>query len=286
MIKNIVGFLAMMFVGVLILSQNAFASSIEFPKLEQPVFVQDHAGIITDQDKDEIAKKGQKLQDGTDSDILVMTMKSIGQTPKEDYAYEAGRHYKVGDQKHSRGVVILVNLDNDNEYNNKGIQVAVGRGLEGILNDAKVGELIDENFMPYAKKASNANNKEEAKAYYSEGIKKLYNAIWNDVAKAYGYDGKQFKEKEPRANEKSGDSFLEIFGFIFIIVVIIIIIFSKNGKGGPPRGGGRRRDDSGTWWVGSGGFDSGGFGGSSSGGFGGGFGGGGDFGGGGAGRSF
>lgn len=286
MIKNIVGFLAMMFVGVLILSQNVFAATEKFPKLEQPVFVQDHADLITEQDKDEIAKKGQKLQDGTDSDILVMTMKSIGQTPKEDYAYEAGRHYKVGDQKHSRGVVILVNLDNNNEYHNKGIQVAVGRGLEGVLNDAKVGELIDENFMPYAKKASNASDQKEAKAYYSEGIKKLYNAIWNDVAKAYGYDGKQFKEKAPKANEKSGDSFLEIFGIIFIIVVIIIIIFSKNGRGGPPRGGGRRRDDSGTWWVGSGGFDSGGFGGSSSGGFGGGFGGGGDFGGGGAGRSF
>ncbi|WP_105993597.1 TPM domain-containing protein [Staphylococcus simulans] len=289
MIKRIASLLAVMIVGIMLVAQNAgAASSDKFPKLEPPVFVQDHADLISAQDKDEIVNKGQKLQDGTDSDILVMTMKSIGQTPKEDYAYQAGRHYKVGDQKHSRGVVILVNLDNGNEYQNRGIQVAVGRGLEGVLNDAKVGALIDDNFMPYAKKAAHADSKEQQKAYYSQGITQLYNAVWKEIAKAYGYDGEKFTESSPKEQDNSeGDAYLSVFGIFFLIVVILIIIFTKNGGGGPPRGGGRRRHDSDTWWVGSGGF-GGDFGGSSGGGgfSGGSFGGGGGFGGGGAGRGF
>lgn len=286
MMKRIIGFLAVMFVGVLIATQSVSASE-KFPPLEKPVFVQDHADIISQNDKDDIVKKGQKLQDGTDADILVMTMKSIGNTPREDYAYEAGRHYKVGDQKHNRGVVILVNLDNDNENNNRGIQVAVGDGLEGVLNDAKVGALIDDKFSPYAKKASNTDNKAEKKQYYSQGITNLYNAIWDEIAKAYGYDGKEFKEDTPKKTDNSGSGgFLGSFGFIFVIIIIILIIITRNGGGGPPRGGGRRRDDSGTWWIGPG--SGGGFGnGSSGGGFsGGGFGGGGGFSGGGAGRGF
>ncbi|GEP75967.1 TPM domain-containing protein [Staphylococcus carnosus] len=284
MIKHIIGWLAVMFVGVLLAGQSVFASE-KFPPLEKPVFVQDHADIVSQKDKDDIVKKGQKLQDGTDADILVMTMKSIGNTPREDYAYEAGRHYKVGDQKHNRGIVILVNLDNGNENNNRGVQVAVGDGLEGVLNDAKVGRLIDEKFSPYAKKAIEADSKAESKQYYSQGITNLYNAIWDEIAKAYGYDGKHFKEKAPKETDHSGSGgFLESFGAIFVIVIIILIIITKNG-GGPPRGGGRRRDDSGMWWIGPG---SGGFGnGSSGGGYSGGsFGGGGGFSGGGAGRGF
>lgn len=285
MIRKSASVLAVIWVGMLLVAQSMFAASDKFPELEQPVFVQDHADLITSQDKDEMAKKGQKLQDGTDSDILVMTMKSIGQTPKEDYAYQAGRHYKVGDQKHSRGVVILVNLDNGNEYQNRGIQVAVGRGLEGVLNDAKVGALIDDNFMPYAEKAGQTDNKEKQKAYYSQGITQLYNAIWKEIAKAYGYDGEKFTEDTPKAqNQSEGDGPFSLFGIIFITIIIIIIISIKNGGGGPPRGGGRRRDNTGTWWVGTGGFGGGS---SSGGGFSGGsFGGGGGFGGGGAGRGF
>nr|WP_263312990.1 TPM domain-containing protein [Mammaliicoccus sp. Marseille-Q6498] len=276
--KRICLLLVAFFVAI---NTTAHAADDKFPKLEQPVFVQDHANLVANEDKDKINKKGQKLQDGTDADILLMTMKSIGQTPRQDYALEAGRHYKVGDQKHNRGIVILLNLDNGNEHNNRGIDIAVGDGLEGVLNDSKVGELIDTNFMPYQKKASQTTDKTKAKAYYSKGLTKLYDAVWDEIAKSYGYDGKKFTEKEPQ----STNSGKVPFGIAGLIVIIFLMFFFKNGGGKPPRG----RSGRGTRRGGmSGPFIFGGSSGSSGGGFSGGgsFGGGGGFSGGGAGRGF
>lgn len=262
------------------LSSTVQAADEKFPKLEQPVFVQDHANLISDESKDKISKKGQKLQDGTDADILLMTMKSIGQTPRQDYALEAGRHYKVGDQKHNRGIVILLNMDNGNEYNNRGIDIAVGDGLEGVLNDSKVGELIDSNFMPYQKKASKTNDAKKAKAYYDQGLTKLYDAVWDEIAKSYGYDGKKFTEKEP---QNSGLGKIP-FAFFILFIIVFFIIYFKNGGGRPPRGGsgrGTRRGMAGPFiFGGSSGSSGGGFSGGGS------FGGGGGFSGGGAGRGF
>lgn len=262
------------------LSSTVQAADEKFPKLEQPVFVQDHANLISDESKDKISKKGQKLQDGTDADILLMTMKSIGQTPRQDYALEAGRHYKVGDQKHNRGIVILLNMDNGNEYNNRGIDIAVGDGLEGVLNDSKVGELIDSNFMPYQKKAAKTGDAKKAKAYYDQGLTKLYDAVWDEIAKSYGYDGKKFTEKEPQSSGLGKIPFV----FFILFIIVFFIIYFKNGGGKPPRGGsgrGTRRGMAGPFiFGGSSGSSGGGFSGGGS------FGGGGGFSGGGAGRGF
>lgn len=265
---------------VLISGNSLFAKNNQFPALKKPVFVQDHANIITNSDKDKINKKGQKLQEGTDADILLMTMKSIGQTPRQDYALEAGRHYKVGDQKHNRGIVILLNFDNGNENNNRGIDIAVGNGLEGVLNDAKVGELIDTHFMPFQEQAAQANSEEKANAYYSKGLTKLYNAVWKEIAQSYGYDGEKFTEKEPQRGGLGKIPFA-----IFIVFIILFFYFYfKNGGGKPPKGKHRRRTRRGL----SGPFIYGGSPGNSGGGFSGGgnFGGGGGFSGGGAGRGF
>ena len=56
MMKRIIGFLAVMFVGVLITAQSVSASE-KFPPLEKPVFVQDHADIISQNDKTILLKR-------------------------------------------------------------------------------------------------------------------------------------------------------------------------------------------------------------------------------------
>lgn len=279
--QGIKRFCILLIVSFISLSSTAQAAEAKFPKLEQPVFVQDHAKLMNKTDKDKINKQGQKLQSGTDADILLMTMKSVGQTPRQDYALEAGRHYKVGDQKHNRGIVILLNMDNGNEFNNRGIEIAVGDGLEGVLNDSKVGALIDEHFMPYQEKAANAKDAKQANMYYSKGLTALYQAVWDEIADSYGYDGKKFTEKEPQSSGLGKGPFII---FLILIIFYFIIYFFKGG-GKPPKGGsrrGRRRGMAGPYI--SGGSSSGGFGGGFSGG--GGFGGGGGFSGGGAGRGF
>ncbi|WP_414052352.1 TPM domain-containing protein [Macrococcus animalis] len=255
------------------------------PKLEQPIFVQDHVGIFKQNEKDFINQRGKTLQQGTTAEILIMTMPTIGQEVRGDYALRTGREYGVGDKEKRNGVVILFNLDNGNEYRNRGIEVQVGYGLEGVLNDAKVGAMIDKYAMPDVQKALAVDPKgesAESKALYAQGLGKLYNAIFDEVSESYGFDGEKYTRDTPMVDESTeGISVFEILIGLFLLY-LVISIFMGGGRGGGGSGGRRRSSGPVIFFPTGGGF-GGGF---SSGGFGGGGFGGGDFGGGGAGRGF
>ncbi|GGB02982.1 TPM domain-containing protein [Macrococcus hajekii] len=256
------------------------------PKLKEPVYTQDHLNVFSQSQVDEINELGNRLEQGTTAEIMVMTMPTIGQEPRTDYALRAGREYGVGQADKDNGIVILLNLDNGNEFRNRGITLQVGYGLEGVLNDAKVGALIDQYAMPDIQKAVAIDPKgqnAEAKQLYASGMTKLYKAVWQEIADSYGYDGSKFTRDEPIAQEEgsSGFSVFDIILTLFFLYLIFSMFFGGGGRGGGP--GGRRRGvgpviffptgggfgggfSSGGGSFGGGGFDGGGFGGGSFGG--------------------
>lgn len=270
--------------------QNETFAASPLPQLEKPVYIQDHLDVFSSSEKDTLNQRSETLKNGTTSEILLMLMPTIGQENRQDYALRAGREYGVGDTKKENGIVILLNLDNGNEYRNRGIAVAVGYGLEGVLNDAKVGQLIDQYALEDMKEAIAIDPKGKdplSKQYINKAVTKLYNAIVDEVNKAYGFDGKTYKQKEPQ-QQSEGFSIFEIIIAIFFVYLIISIFFNNGG-----RGNGGRRGGSGPiiFFPTGGGFSSGGFSSGSSGGsfgdsFGDSFGAGGGFGGGGADRGF
>ncbi len=273
-----------------LLPLNGASAAEPLPKLKQPVYTQDNASLLSASEVDEINELGNRLEQGTTAEILLMTMSSIGQENRADYALRAGREYGVGQADKDNGIVILLNLDNGNEFRNRGVEVQVGYGLEGVLNDAKVGALIDQYAMPDLQRAVTADpngDSAESKELYGQAMTKLYKAIWQEVADSYGYDGSQFTRDEPMPAQSSGGSFsvFQILITLFFLYLIFSIFFRGGGGGG--RGGRRRGVGPVIFFPTGGGFSSGGFssGGFSGGGLGGGFGGGG-FGGGGAGRGF
>ncbi|PKE44641.1 hypothetical protein CW666_02670 [Macrococcoides caseolyticum] len=272
---------------IIFLTALPVSAAEPLPKLEQPRFVQDHIGIFKQQEKDALNQKGETLHSGTTAEILLMTMPSIGQEVKEDYALRAGREYGVGDKDKDNGIVILLNLDNNNENNNRGIEVMVGPGLQGVLNDAKVGRMIDTYAMPDIQKAMQADpdaKSETSRHYYAQAMIKLYNAIFDEISKSYGFDGEKYTRDTPIATQDDSVGNISVFEIIialFFLYLILSMFFGGGGRGGGGRGG--RSKGPVIFFPTGGGFSSGGF---SGGGFSGGGFGGGSFDGGGAGRSF
>lgn len=241
------------------------AAAFSYPKPTDELYVNDFADVINDADSDTMLAFATKLYNATTAQVVVTTVSDFGGLEKEEYALGLSREWGIGQKDKDNGVLILLSKGD------RQIRIEVGRGLEGALNDSKVGRIIDVYGLDDLK-----NND------FSSGLTKIQNAVINEVFIEYDlspddeYDAQAIEEEE------------EEFGFwdvVRILVVIIVFVISsiisahlrKNGGGGPPFiffGGG------------FGGRGSGGFGGSSGGGFsGGGFGGGG-FGGGGAGRGF
>ncbi|AKG74292.1 TPM domain-containing protein [Salinicoccus halodurans] len=263
---------------------------VDLPQLDTShYFIQDNAGVLSEEAIEELNGLGIHLEEGTGVEMLLLTMPSTGQEHRQDYALKALREYGVGKEEQDNGIVILLNLDNGDEFNNRGIEVQVGYGVEGYLNDAKIGAIIDEVTMEhFMAAAEEKEGSDAANTHYQTGLVNLYNALYQESLDAYGYEEGEFTRDTPAEESGAGsapDLFEIIFRLIFSVTIIYILYKIISGGGGrPPKGpggrGGRRRGPI-VFFPPSGG-GSGGFGG------GGGFGGfgGGSGGGGGAGRGF
>lgn len=242
----------------------SFASAA-IPSPTNNFYVNDFAGVLSNNTKQYIMSQSVELQKQTKAQIVVSTVSSLDGQDLDSYSINMARAYKIGDANENNGVLILL------APNERKVKIEVGYGLEGAINDAKAGRILDNAGVPYFK-----DNK------WDEGIIEVYKSVLAETYKEYGLDVPEdidplYTDNVNSENPLRKKGIIEIIIFILIVIFFIISIrFNSHRGGGGFYGGG-----------GFGGGSSGGFGGGGGFGSGGGFsGGGGGFGGGGGGRSF
>lgn len=222
----------------------------DIPNPTERFFVNDYADVLDRETENYIFEKGKAYNNGGGPQIVVLTMKSIGNDSVENFSIRTAREWGIGQKDENNGVLVLLVTES------RDIRIEVGYGLEGVLNDGKCGRFI--------RNAADMLSSGD----YSGGIKHIYDDIIGEL------------ENPTEDDEEEDDLAAEIV--IVIAVLLLILLFSGGG-----RGGFRRRRFFGGFGGGYGGGFGGGFGGSSGGFGGGGFsGGGGNFGGGGASGKF
>lgn len=108
-----------------------------YPSPTSDFFVNDYAGVLSPDTKAYIMEQSASLAQETGAQIVVLTVRSLDGEDPASYALNVGRQWGIGDGEKDNGLLLLLAPD-DGE-----IRVEVGRGLEGALNDAKVGRMID-----------------------------------------------------------------------------------------------------------------------------------------------
>ena len=71
-----------------------------------------------------------------------MTLKSLQGTSIEDYGYQLGRHWQIGQKEKNSGALLIV------APNERKVRVEVGYGLEGNLTDAVSKLIIENSILP------------------------------------------------------------------------------------------------------------------------------------------
>lgn len=229
-------------------------------KPTEKFFVNDFANCIDDETETVICQKGEALQSTTGAQAVVVTVESVS-GEISDYATELGREWKLGEKDKNNGALILLSV------NDRQIYVAVGYGLEGALNDSKVGRLIDNYAL------SDLKNDD-----YQKGLASLYDAVVNETYIEYGIEvpDTYVPASELKVVEEESNPWVVIISWLILLVVVILYTFFF-----------RRRGIMLMPFINIGGYNNNNFrGGGFGGGFGGFSGGGGSFGGGGAGRGF
>ena len=243
-------------------------TGIQATALEQPTkmfYTGDYASVLSDTTENFIIENSAALSESTGAQIVVVTVQDLDGRDVMDYGLDILRTWEVGSEKNN-GVVILVSI------NDRKIGINVGYGLEGALNDSKVGRMIDTCAVPSLKEND-----------FDTGIYQLYNAVLSEVYNEYGMEiPENVKSLEDYDNASEEDEGLGIIVVLSIIVLAVLLsIIQRRDGGGKNNGNGSYRGGRGFY----GGYHGGGPRGSS-GGFGGFSGGGGSGGGGGASRGF
>lgn len=258
--------------GILVLILSLFTTTEKlYPqKFPDPVgFINDFAGVISPRTESAMESLAQELKQKTGSEVVVVTVKSIGDMEYTDYAVRLYEKWGIGEKGKDNGVLIF------NAVAERKIRIEVGYGLEGIIPDGLAGEIRDRYLIPHLRKND-----------FDTGLANGLAAIGSIIARDAGVKlsgGIAARPSGGRAR-KRGRGGINIFQ-LMIFFFVISSMFGKRRRGG--RGG--RGGLLGSLFLlsmlgGGGGYRSGGFGGFGGGGFGG-FGGG-MGGGGGAGGSY
>ena len=170
-------------------------------------------------------------------------------------ATEYGNTKQLGSKEKNNGIAFALILKEGISIDQQKppIAVAIGKGLEGILNDAKIGRMLDKTYVKYRK-----NNE------WQKGVIEFLNLLHNYLQNPQAQEFADINKKLPPPPE-----WLVIL-LASIIICIILLSISHNNGSGPKGPSGSNRGFYSNRSFGSGGGFSGGRGGG-----GGGFGGGG-----------
>jgi uncharacterized protein len=122
---------------VLIFAPSVVLTAESVSTLPAPTgYVNDFAGVLSPSTKSNIENLCTQVDHQAHAQIAVVTIKTLdNDEPIEDFAVALEEKWKVGRKGTDRGVLMLVVM-NPRKY-----RIEVGYGLEGILNDAKVGDI-------------------------------------------------------------------------------------------------------------------------------------------------
>lgn len=172
-------------------------------------FYYDELGMLDYSTKENITKTNKELVSKTGSQVMVATIKNTEGLPARDLGTQIFNKWKIGDQDKKNGVLILIT--EDDLTNKREVFVATGYGIEGRLNDGKVGRIID-NFMIEDLKAGN----------YSKAINEGFNAIIAEVTDEYGIKLDGNYDYYLDANSKNENEIS--IGTLFMMLIVFIVI--------------------------------------------------------------
>jgi uncharacterized protein len=228
--------------------------------------VVDAANLLSPAEEAALTQKLAAVEQASSRQLVVATIPDLQGYPIEDYGYQLGRSWGIGQSEANNGIILLV------APKDRRVRIEVGYGLEPIMTDALSSVIVNQQILPRFKAGD-----------YPGGINAGADAIIQQLqAPPEQAEQRALAAAQAQPQRGSGGEGGSIFPLIFwgVVLFFIVIPMLRGGR----RGRRHRRGGVFIWGPGMGGGGGGGFGGfgGGGGGFGGFSGGGGSFGGGGA----
>jgi uncharacterized protein len=168
----------------------------------------DEAGVIPEASRAAIEPKLADLETKSGIQLVVATIKSLGDGDIETFANGLFRAWKLGEKDKNNGVLLLV------APNDRRVRIEVGYGLEGTLTDALSRVIIANAITPRFK----AND-------FGGGIERGV----DDIITVLTTDSSEW-EKRPDLRLNSGQNADDLSPYIALLILIVIVLLIVSPK--------------------------------------------------------
>ncbi|MFC7379920.1 TPM domain-containing protein [Brevundimonas sp. GCM10030266] len=247
--------LAVAFAALWLATAPALAQSApHFPPLTGRVV--DQADLLSPATEAALTSKLAALEQTTTDQVVVATVPDLQGREIEEYGYQLGRAWGIGQSGKNNGVVLLIARDE------RRVRIEVGYGLEPVLTDALSALIIHDEILPALRDGDFDRG-------VTDGVDAIDAQLRLDPAEA---QARAATAERPRSGAPIGPAILIVVVFLFLALGLI---GSIGGRGRRRRGNGvapvliwaasealrnssRGGRGGGGGWSGGGGFGGGG----------------------------
>ncbi|MCP1363279.1 YgcG family protein, partial [Halomonas sp. BBD45] len=186
----------------------------EFPELTGRVV--DQAEILDSQTESRLTQMLAAHEQATTEQVVVVTLPDLQGQAIEEYGYQLGRQWGIGQEGEDNGALLIVAMDE------RAIRIEVGYGLEGRLTDAQASLIINRIISPAFRQGD-----------YEQGITQATEAIIQVLG------GEPLEGQGPAARESAPEPREGPMSVLFFVMFVIVMALVRGGggRGGRGRGG-------------------------------------------------
>jgi len=167
-------------------------------------FVNDFAGVIDSATSQKLESLCRALEKKTSAELAIATVRTVAPLDSKEYAVKLFEKWKIGKKGKDNGILMLLAMEE------RRVEVEVGYGLEGVINDAKAGEILDRYVVPFFKQGK-----------FGEGLYNGAEAIAAEIAAASKAElGPEYQGYKAKAGLPEGT----IMTIVIIAVVLLIML--------------------------------------------------------------
>lgn len=196
--------LALVLLPGLVLAQGA----PDFPELTGRVV--DQAGMLPPEQEASLTQMLAAHEEATTNQVVVVTLPDLQGYSIEDFGYQLGRHWGIGQEGKDNGALLIV------AEAERRVRIEVGYGLEGELTDAAAATIINQIITPAFRQGDFVGG-------ITQGATAMVQVLGGELVLTP--TGKARPAAEDRPN-----LFAVILFFIFVLSFISLI--SGSGRGG------------------------------------------------------
>ncbi|MEN6318385.1 MAG: TPM domain-containing protein [Syntrophaceae bacterium] len=172
----------------------------QFPK---PVgAVNDFARVIAPEYKNRMEGLAREVLEKTGTAIVVATVESLGDNELNDYVNSLYKAWGIGKKGTDKGVLIFLAVKE------RKVRIETGYGVEGILPDGLVGDILRTHAIPYLREGN-----------YGKGLSNAMEAVASIVAK----DANVALTGVAPAKQPEGKNAVQGIGIVPLIILILIL---------------------------------------------------------------